>query len=85
MQLVRVEQSLLGRLDLMIAPGDLVLSAPGKQGGGRCWNARGSGSAPYVHPTRADVTKAARGGGPQVSGNKGDNLEPASGLEPLTC
>ena len=32
-------------------------AVPRKQGGGRCSNADGSGSAPYVHPTRADATE----------------------------
>ena len=32
-------------------------AVPRKQGGGRCSNAKGSGSAPYVHPTRADATE----------------------------
>ena len=41
--------------------GDVVVSEPCRQGGGRCWNARGSGSAPYVHPTRADATEAEPG------------------------
>ena len=60
-------------------------AVPRKQGGGRCSNAKGSGSAPYVHPTRADATESEPGVRAEVSEKEGENLEPASGLEPLTC
>ena len=42
-RIVRVERSVLGRLDLMIAP---AISSSARQASN---DARGSGSAPYVH------------------------------------